>query len=314
MAYKVGIIGATRRFQGTGAYIARVFADSGHQIAGVVGTSTESAKQAALDLARLYAIQTTGYTCLDILLQQHAIDILVIASPPATHLEYLQLGTSHNLHIFCEKPFWWPDKILDLTYYQQTLKDVVDKAKYNHRHLQLNTQWPYTLKDFNRLHPEVLSDGKINYFSIRLSPQSKGINMLIDAASHGLSMLYQLVGRGDLNQILIERTDCSATIKFDYLHKQGCTKTTFEFIQSNETPKPASYQINGYSVRRTVTLPEYQIQLQSEQQTISIQDPLEASIQDFLASIEAEIEIDEDILMLGAQHLYQLVENYQTKP
>lgn len=311
MSYKIGIIGAARRHQGTGAFIARTFAHLGHEISGIIGTSESSTKQAVADLSSHYGISTQGYTNFYELIGQHALDIIVVASPPGSHLNYLELATDNNLHIFCEKPFWWPDSKLALASYEQILQAIIDKSTANRKYIHLNTQWPYTLKDFSQLHPTAIINNKIKQFAMHLSPQSQGISMLIDAASHGLSMLYQLVGAGNLNHIELQQNANGALINFDYEHPQGCTKSTLGFIQSDETPKPASYQINGYTVNRTVSLPEYQIQLQSDQQTVAIQDPLDASIRDFLASIDAGLKSDESALMLGARHLYQLIENYK---
>ena len=311
MPYKIGIIGAARRHQGTGPYIARSFAALGHEISGIVGTSEHSTQQTVADLSSHYGIDTQGYVNFADLIAQHALDIIVIATPPGSHLHYLELATDNNLHIFCEKPFWWPENKLTLASYEQTLQAVIGKSKANQRYIYLNTQWPYTLKDFSCLHPSAMINNEVSQFAMHLSPQSQGISMLVDAASHGLSMLYQLVGIGSLNQIEVQKSLNSAIINFNYVHQRGVTKSTLAFRQSNETPKPASYQINGHTVNRTVTLPEYQIQLQSDQQTIVIQDPLHASIQDFLACIDAGIDFDENALMSGASHLYQLIENYK---
>ncbi len=312
MSYKIGIIGAARRHQGTGPYIAHIFASLGHEISGIVGTSEFSIKRTLTDLSSHYGINTQRYTNFNHLIESHALDIIVIASPPGSHLDYLELAAENNLHIFCEKPFWWPENnALALTSYEQTLQTVIDKSKAKQRYIHLNTQWPYTLKDFPCLHPSAIINNEIKQFAMHLSPQSEGIPMLIDAASHGFSMLYQLVGAGNLNQVKLKKTSNGALIHFDYEHQQGITKSTLGFTQSNETPKPASYQINGHTVNRTVSLPEYQIQLQSDQQTIAIQDPLDASIRDFLASIDAGLKLDEDALILGARHLYQLIEKYK---
>ena len=312
MSYKIGIIGAARRHQGTGPFIARIFAGLGHEISGIVGTSKASTKQAVTDLSSHYGIDTQGYTNFSKLIDHHDLDIIVIASPPESHLSYLELAAENKLHIFCEKPFWWPENhLLKLANYEQILQKVIDKSNASKRYIHLNTQWPYTLKDFVRLHPTAIINNEIKQFAMHLSPQSEGISMLIDAASHGLSMLYQLVGVGSLNHIDIQQRSNGTLINFDYEHQKGHTKSTLGFIQSNETPKPASYQINGHTVNRTVSLPEYQIQLQSDQQTIAIQDPLDASIRDFLASLDAGLESDESAIMLGARHLYQLIENYK---
>ena len=312
MSYKIGIIGAARRHQGTGPYIARTFAALGHEISGILGTSEQSTEQALADLSSHYGIDTQGYTNFGQLIKHHDLDVIVIASPPETHLSYLELATKHKLHIFCEKPIWWPtNNELALEEYEQTLQSIIQTSKDNQRYIHLNTQWPYTLKDFSCLHPNAIINNEIKQFAMHLSPQSDGVSMLVDAASHGLSMLYQLVGAGELHHIQRQSTSHGIQLNFDYEHQQGVTQSTLGFIQSNEIPKPASYQINGHTVNRTVSLPEYQIQLQSEQQTISIQDPLDASIRDFLACIDAGIESDESALILGARHLYQLIEHYK---
>ena len=312
MPYKIGIIGAARRHQGTGPFIARTFARLGHEISGIVGTSDQSTKQAVADLADHYSINTQGYTDINELIEQHDLDIMAIATPPDSHFNFLKCAVENKLHIFCEKPFWWPkNNELTLSDYLQMLHTLVETSRVNQRYIHLNTQWPYTLKDFRQIHPNAIINNEIKQFAMHLSPQSMGVSMLVDAASHGLSMLYQLLGSGNLENINIQHIHQGALINFDYHHQRGCTKSTLGFLQSDETPKPASYLINGYKVNRTVSLPEYQIQLQSDQQTISIQDPLDASITDFLASLDADLKTDEDTLMLGARHLYQLIENYK---
>lgn len=313
MPYNIGIIGAARRHQGTGPFIARTFARLGHDIAGVVGTSTSSSKQACQDLAVNYNIATQPYTDLKHLLSEQRLDIVVISSPPSTHLSYLEQALSNGCHVFCEKPLWWPANYtndLSEAEYLDKIEHIITLARTNRCNIHINTQWPYTLKDFIRLHPNALINNKINQFTMHLSPQSEGISMLIDAASHGLSMLYQLVGRGNIDNLRTRKEKSSVAMDFDYQHLDGCIKTTLDFIQSNETPKPASYQINGFSVKRMVTLPEYQIQLQSDQQTVPIQDPLDASIMDFLAALDAQLETDELTLRQGASHLYQLINHF----
>lgn len=310
MPYKVAIIGAARRRQGTGPFIARNFVQHGHHIAGIVGTSQETALEAQANLQKNYAIDTQAYTSLDQLTDKHAIDIVVIASPPNTHFEYLEKALQSACHIFCEKPFWWPQQALSQEEYMNKIDQIIHAAHSKQCYIHLNTQWPYTLKDFISLYPNALENNQIKQFAMHLSPQSIGPDMLVDAASHGLSMLYQLVGNGDIINIKVKHGDTSTVINFDYQHKNGLTQTSLGFTQSNEMPKPARYQINGYTVNRLIALPEYQIQLQSDQQTIAIHDPLDKSIEDFLACIDAKTKTDESALRLGALHLHQLIEAF----
>ena len=104
MSYKIGIVGAARRHQGTGPFIAKIFNQLGHNITGVIGTTNESSAQASTQLERQYGIKTQGYTCLENLLSENDIDILVISSPSETHLAYLREALNNQLHVFCEKP------------------------------------------------------------------------------------------------------------------------------------------------------------------------------------------------------------------
>ena len=316
MAYNICIVGATRRHQGTGPFVARTFAELGHEICGVIGTSAASLAETVSMLSNQYDIRTQGYLTLDALLKEQAVDVLAICSPADTHLQYLQQALTNSLHVFCEKPLWWPaNASADFTYaqYEAEISQLIALAKQNHRSIHINTQWPYTLRDFYAMHPAALGvSGDVRQFAMHLCPQSHGSQMLVDAASHGLSMLYQLAGNGDLTEIVIDKLSASdsaqLTIQFKYVHARGTTEVTFGLTNSQETPKPASYQINGITVNRLVELPSYQIQLQSNTSTVNIADPLEISIRDFIANIEAELECDETALMLGAQHLYSLIE------
>lgn len=310
MSYNVGIIGAARRHQGTGAFIARTFAHYGHKIAGIVGTSKASTSEAKTNLEKNYSIKTQAYTSFEQLANEHALDIVVISTPPSTHLDYLTQALSHQCHVFCEKPLWWPQDLLTHAEYLEKVDQILNLARENQCYIHLNTQWPYTLKDFYRLHPLASAETKPTQFSMHLSPQSSGVSMLVDAASHGLSMLYQMVGSGEIDDIFIEKDGDNAIIQFDYCHQKGTIKSTLGFIRSNETPKPASYQINNNTVKRIVALPQYQIQLQSGQQIMSIQDPLDSSIEDFLAALDAQLETDMTTIRLGASHLHQLIEEF----
>ena len=316
MPYRVGIVGAARRHQGTGPYVARTFNQLGHEIIGVVGTSHDSVTDAITTLANQYEIHTRGYTSLHALLEDQSIDILAICSPPSTHLQYLDEALDHGLQIFCEKPLWWPlNKPAEFNFeqYENTLLTLIDRAHRYRRIIHVNTQWPYTLRDFFKLYPAAMTtSGKLEQFAMHLCPQSRGPQMLVDAASHGLSMLYQLAGAGDLADISCEKTPASdferLTVRFNYIHTAGTTGVTFGLTNTLETPKPASYQINGYSVNRIVALPGYQIQLQSDHSTIDIMDPLETSVRDFIANIEADLECDTSTLILGTKHLYSLID------
>ena len=314
MPFNIGIVGAARRRQGTGPFVARELHAMGHQIVGVVGSTPTSATDATAMLKNQFGISTRGFESLAALFAAQHVDIVAICSPPETHLNYLQTALEHRAHVFCEKPLWWPasDRI-SFEQYQQQIRSTLNLARQHGCHIHINTQWPYTLREFYRLHPTALPRaGALKQFAMHLCPQSQGPQMLVDAASHGLSLLYQLTGAGELVDIVadhpIDPDYKEITIQFKYVHSHGTTEVTFGLSHTLESPKPARYQLNGHKVNRLVALPDYQIQLQSDQTTLNILDPLTVSIRDCIAHIEAETECDTVALELGATHLYTLID------
>lgn len=323
MPYNVAIIGAARRKQGTGPFVAKLFSSLGHNVVGIVGTSDESSQQACVDLHTQYNIRTQAYRDFESLLAKHRVDIVAICSPPSTHLYYLEQVIDRGLHVFCEKPLWWPDEnsneaSITPDEYLSKIQSIVTRANQQQCLIHINTQWPYTLKYFYQLFPsETTAPQKVDSFAMQLSPASKGTSMIVDATSHGLSMLYQLVGSGSLQNLEIDTSDNSVAthmnIQFEYAHTTGTTKTSLELIHSTTTPKPASYQINNLHVDRTVALPDYRIQLQSPTATLAITDPLLLSIQDFIASIEAGLTCDQVTLVQGASDLFTLIHAHKQR-
>lgn len=313
MPYEIAVIGAARRRQGTGPYVANIFAALGHRITGVIGSTASSGQNACDQLQRLYQINTRAYADLTELATENNPQILAICSPPETHLNYIKQALTHRCHVFCEKPLWWP---LGL-HYEQEITDLLALAKQQQCYLHLNTQWPYTLRYFSLLHPNTpLLPAKIDSFRMHLSPESQDEQMLVDSLPHGLSMLYQLLGTGTLQHIQFNCAGLPVSeidLHFDYRHAHGTTHAHFSLNQTIDSPKPAWYQINNLRIDRQVTLPDYQIQLQSTSAKCMIIDPLELSIKDFIANIEATIESDKTALLLGAQHMFMLIQAYKQR-
>jgi hypothetical protein len=313
MPYEIALIGAARRRQGTGPFVAKIFHSLGHQIVGVIGSTLSSGQAARDQLQQDYQITTRAYADLTELNKHHNPQIIAICSPPETHLNYIKQALTHGCHVFCEKPLWWPLCL----HYEQEITDLLALAQQHRCFLHLNTQWPYTLRYFSVLHAnKSLSPANIDSFSMHLSPESHGEQMLVDSVSHGLGMLYQLLGAGTLDNI---RFNCAGLpvnkidLHFEYQHAQGTTHAHFSLKQTSCSPKPAWYQINNLRVDRQVALPDYQIQLQSTSARCTIIDPLALSIKDFIANIESNIESDKTALLLGAQHMFMLIQAYKQR-
>lgn len=314
MTFKVAIIGPGRSKQGTGPFIARTFDKLGCNVCAVVSSSLSSANTAVDALKKDFDISCKAYDDFDLLLKDHAIDIVAISSPVTNHYDYLQAAIKAEKHIFCEKPLWWPSNNITS---EQAVDDITSKTiamanECNTKRLvlQLNTQWPYTLPAFYELHPQLKLENTIDTFSMWLAPQSEGETMLVDTISHPLSMLYTLVGAGKVNNIQSNFHQLQAghdlQIGFEYLHARGDTRVSISLSPSETFPKPAAYAINGLRVDRHVELPNYLISLHSSDMKMPVVDPLESSIKNFISSIHSKATSDEVALIDGVTHLAEI--------
>ncbi len=291
---KIAIVGARRARQGTGPYLAAAFARLGHDICGIVGTSRDSIVEAEQALRQDYHIQTTGYASLAELLDEQAANILVIASPHDTHLEYFRQGIAAGCHIFCEKPLWFPP----LSDMPDDAADIVDAvarilavATVADLHIGVNLQWPFSLEYYRQLHPLPDDAARIEAFDMHLSPASHGKAMVLDSAPHLISMLHALLGQGEIeNHELRWQNDeqTRAGIAFDYRHRAGATRVRLELAQSLQQPRPAGYSINGNAVERRVSMKDYSQSLAGGGREIAMQDLLTLSAKHFLERITGQ--------------------------
>ena len=311
MPFKIAVVGPARSRQGTGPYVARAFHQLGCDIRAVVSSSLSSAERAATHLGKEHGIRCRAFAGMEEALEAVPVDIVAICSPPSTHYRYLEAAVSAGCHIFCEKPLWWPGQEMQTPEGAQRLTHdtlrLVERARENNTALQLNTQWVFTLPGFYSLHPQ---QSPIETFSMWLSPQSTGKDMIIDAAPHALSMLYALFGAGRIEKIRYDSPgndpDKDLRIVFDYLHATGDCTVTLDLNSTDVVPKPAAYAINQQRVDRHVELPDYLISLRSSDKQVPIVDPLMCSVKNFLGSIHSGCGVDETALIDGMEHLLQI--------
>ena len=316
MNLKIAIVGPGRSKQGTGPYIAKIFSQFGAHIVGVVSSSMESAEQSVDALKNEFGIQTKAFNHIEELFSEFKTDIVAISSPFNTHLEYLKACIKNSCHVFCEKPLWWPSQnYIDVNNVTKDTISLVNSFKHKKLYLQLNTQWPFTLPTYYQLHPQ--THGSINEFTMWLWPQSKDKNRILDAVPHLLSMLYVLVGAGQIQNIFSNNESnnlvTSLKIEFDYLHARGDTKVCIHLDSTDSFPKPAAYAINGKRVDRCVELPRYLISLQTSEKQLPLVDPLASSIKNFIGSIHSKTALDEVALIDGMTHLAQIYRAVTTK-
>lgn len=285
----------------------------GHTICGFVGTTTASNSSTQSELKGHYGIECAGYLSLAELFSENRIDIVVICSPADTHHEYIEQALLNNCDVIVEKPMLWMN---ETRRYQDTLQHLLKLATQQNRLLYMIAQWPFTLPYFRQLYPDLhLGPGNIHRFSMQLSPMSSGTTMIVDSSSHLLSMLYSLLGTGNINDLTITPSPklktLLTTLKFRYQHACGQTDICFELCASEATIKPAGYAINERSVQREVILPEYSIHLRAENRQCAIIDPMLLCLKDFLSAVTARISTDTEVLLNHGRHLRFLAEQLE---
>ncbi len=307
--HRVLIVGARRRKQGLGEFIARYFHEQGAEVCGIIGTSSHSVEDTARYLQQQYGIVTQGYTNLKSAIEQTSPTLVVIASPTGVHRQHLETVAAFGISCLCEKPLFWDDgKICE----PDEVERLVDQFCGKGQRLQLVTQWPETLDEYYSLYPEV-KDQPVERFNMLLGPVSSGVNMVIDALPHVLSMVHCLTGVGEVQKVQAATKNLEhLTVSFDYRHATGCLEVAVDLVQTAESPRPAGYAINGHAVRRSIQLPEYQMMLTDESgKQVAVADPLEKLVRRTLADLESGQPTNKKQLIASMIDLKNLVENLQ---
>lgn len=214
----VSIIGAGRTRNGIGEYIGKYFHKHGGKVTSVLGTTEKTSLQASLALRR-YGIEARPYVDFDQMVRAQKPDAVVIASPSSTHYEYLLKCIDSELHIFCEKPFIW-NRHMDL---RKRVEEIFEKAYEKKITIAMNSQWSFSIDAYEAICGKIMIQ-KLNTFFIRMSPPFPGREMIPESVPHALSLLYCLLGVGEIEDLSFESDgEREVNIKFSYLFEtQAC--------------------------------------------------------------------------------------------
>ncbi|MEJ2125661.1 MAG: Gfo/Idh/MocA family oxidoreductase [Alphaproteobacteria bacterium] len=238
-------------------------------------------------LAALYNIQCRPYASVTEMLVGENLDALAICTPPEGHAEQLNLALDRGIHVFCEKPLIWK-RNKDTT----ATANVLVKSFYEKNLvLHCNTQWTYTLADFERLHGPI-EHAVVEKFEIQLSPAMKDTESMIrEAVPHANSLLLALGATGKPWNLEFAEHEVNGAPKqwearFSIRAKSGQTiSARYRFTQCREQPRPAAYAINGREARREITLQGYRQYFCAGARRVAICDPLKTSVMEFLEKI-----------------------------
>jgi len=273
LLHRVAVIGPRRPRTGTGPFVAEFLQQAG---CSVVGWDRADAR-------RWLAPESP----------EPGVEAVAICSPAETHLDYLEAALAKRLHVFCEKPILWPadhscaafEKLI------ARLAPALDSALRDRLVVHENTQWVYTFKEFQRLAGNHCL-GNIRRFRCELSPSSgTAPEMLMECCAHANSLSLQLgcSGMEDL-RMSFERGDGGRGAVLDTgFHSRGASgvpvEVEYHFAQQISQPRAAAFEINDLRVERRIEMSGYRVFLKFGSQEHAIRDPLQSSLEDFLAKI-----------------------------
>jgi len=288
---RVGIVGARRRRQGLGPFVARDLVAAGARVPCFLGTAEATLELARRELASLAGVEARGYVDLDAMLEAETLDALAILCPAEAHAAALDAALRGGLHALCEKPLVWGEP--DLARRGGEIVAAFERADLM---LWENCQWPYALPAFDRLHPGAL-DAPPRRFEMGLEPASRGVQSLGDALPHALSLLQRLAPgvRVALENVSFSTHDPSSqslTIRFDYRSDEVAIGAQVTLRQSRGQPRRAWLVLDGRRAERVVSMEDYQLSFAGSGRTVPIEDPLTLLISDFVAALRGAAQPD----------------------
>ena len=291
---KTAIIGAGKNKSGIGQYIGKYFQKNGAIVTSVLGTTEKTARKASSILTQ-YGIDAAYYTDFDSMMRRERPDAVVIACPALAHYEYLINCVKEGVHIFCEKPFVWQDKNdIDIN---SLLENIFETAESNDLTIAMNSQCPFSLPYYEELCGPVHSQ-KLNTFFIRLSPMVSGKEMILESVPHALSILYIVLGDGQIGNISIQGYKEKIITQFHYIFTTGYCEVMIELVRTILPPRSFSYGFNGKIIHRVLDLDTYDISFKYSDEILRIKDPLELSVQDFISAVR-----DKREPLIGKAHI-----------
>jgi predicted dehydrogenase len=284
---KTAIIGAGRNNSGIGQYIGKYFQKNGAPVISVLGTTEKTACRASSILTQ-YGIDAAYYTDFNSMIKRERPDAVVIACPALTHYEYLTNCVKEGVHVFCEKPFVWQNKSdIDIT--PLLLENIFETAESNNLKIAMNSQWPFSLPYYEQLCGPVHSQ-KVDTFFIRLSPVVSGKEMILESVPHALSILYTVLGDGQIGNLSIQAYKEKIITTFHYILTAGYCEVMIELVRTILPPRSFSYGFNGKIIHRVLDLDTYDISFKYSDEILRIRDPLELSVQDFISAVREKRE------------------------
>jgi len=281
----IALIGAGRRRQGLGPFVARDLLAAGAGVAGFVVTRAESAAAVTRALAQDHGCEARGFLDLPTLLRSERVDALAILSPAETHAGYLEAALAAGLPVLCEKPFVW-----DVPDLAGTARRLVSGFESRGLLLWENCQLPYALPAFERLHPGSLARPP-RRLALHLEPGSRGVQMLGDSAPHALALAQALLPAAarrlrDLRFVAAGADADAIDVAFTLAGEGRALAVELALRRSSRQPRSLAIEIDGRRARRLVSGEAYELSFAADDdRTVPLPDPLTLLVSDFVRAL-----------------------------
>jgi predicted dehydrogenase len=304
---KVGIIGAS----GIGKHHAKWFSLAGCDVTTFTGTSDASCRRTTGVLHDLMGFEGKGYTDYREMLDQEALDIVSICSPPEAHLGQIRDALQSGLHVYCEKPVTWvsaetisfpliPGSADDISSENPALRSLLEETRLalapalsGLAVFGFNTQYTALHQAYRALYEAHRGTmDKIEKASFIL--ESKGISgrhdafegIWTDMSSHALSQLIGWMPDG-----ILETESISCVIQQDQTRarfKYGSAWVETILAKNVQSELRRQFGVNDFLVDYEGKADEqgvYRTFLQFEKETVMMDDLVQLSINRFLTAI-----------------------------
>lgn len=270
-ALRVGILGAGRRRNGLGPFLARAFEAAGARVVAVAGRNADGAARAAGELAEQLGHAVAP--CADAAALARAVDLVVVAAPVDAHLAGLDAALAAGVPCLCEKP---------LVAAAEAAAGLQRIAAFRARGLLLaeNCQWPEVLPALFALHPDLRGAG-VREVAMGLSPATPGPSMVEDSLSHVLSVVQALVDLpADAVPSAVRQDDGGAAatrnrVTFTLPSVHGPVAVALHLQACAEQPRPAWLQVDGRRIDRRIGA-GYRLSFAApDGREVAVEDPLQ---------------------------------------
>jgi hypothetical protein len=281
----VGLIGARRRRQGLGPFVARDLAAAGATVTCFLTTSAATRDAAGRALAEAGAHEPRGYLDLAEMLEREPLEAVAVLSPAEHHAAHLEVVARAGVHVLCEKPFVWG--VPDLVARTGALVDAIEGRGCA---VWENCQWPYTLPSLEALHPGAL-DAPPRRFEMELQPASRGLQSLADSMPHPLSLLQALAPGPDtrVKDVCFSTRDPQSntqTVGFRYCSGACEIDAEVRLEQTPDQPRRAAIALDGRRAQRVVSPEDYRLFFADANRSVPLADPLTQLVADFVAALD----------------------------